>query len=164
VSASRAKGTGAETAVVNYLRDNGFPHVERRAQAGTLDRGDIAGVIGTVIEVKNCSRTELAEWVKEANREAGHDGATYGVVWHKRRGYSNPAGWFVTMDGHTFTQLLRAALGLDETVDAADLALARQLNADRADRDRDFAARLAADHTTVLAEIDQAQQEVRADG
>jgi hypothetical protein len=143
MSASRAKGTGAETAVVNYLRVQGWPHAERRALGGAKDRGDIAGVVSTVIEVKNCARMELAQWVDEAEVEAGNDDAMYGVVWHKRRGRGSPSGWFVTMSGATFTALLADALGLDGS---------------------SLAARLAANHTTVLAEIDQAQQEVRADG
>src|SRR4051794_36785546 len=119
MSASRAKGTTAESAVVNYLRAQGWPHAERRALGGAKDRGDIAGVVSTVIEVKNCARMELAQWVDEAELEAGNDDAMYGVVWHKRRGRGSPSGWFVTMSGATFTALLADALGLDETVDAA---------------------------------------------
>jgi Holliday junction resolvase RusA-like endonuclease len=44
------------------------------------------------------------------------------------------------------------------------LAAGVQAAADFDRANRDLAATLAADHTTVLAEIDQAQQEVRADG
>ena len=109
----KKKGTAAETAVVNYLREQGFPHAERRAQSGNSDRGDIAGVIGTVIEVKNCARMELAAWVDEANLEAANDGTPTGVVWHKRRGKGDPGDWFVSMDGATFVFLLREALGID---------------------------------------------------
>lgn len=112
-NASKAKGTAAESAVVAYLREQGFVQAERRALRGTHDRGDIAGVIGTVIEVKNHARIELADWITQAKREAANDNADYGVVWHKRRGYSNPAGWFVTMDGFTFVELLRDALGIE---------------------------------------------------
>jgi hypothetical protein len=114
MSASRAKGTGAETAVVNYLRAQGWPHAERRALGGNQDRGDIAGVIGTVIEVKNCARMELAGWLDEALTEARNDGADYAVVWHKRRGKASPRDWFVTMSGATFAALLADALGLGD--------------------------------------------------
>ena len=115
---SRQIGTRAETAVVGYLRANGFPHAERRALSGALDRGDIAGVIGCAIEVKACARQELAAWLDEAAREAANDRALVGAVWHKRRGRSSPAEWFVTMDGETFTFLLREALGIvSETPD-----------------------------------------------
>jgi hypothetical protein len=106
---SKAKGTAAETAVVGYLNANGYPLAERRALAGAADKGDIAGVTGVAIEVKNCAKTELGAWVDEANVEARNAGDAAGVVWHKRRGKGSPGEWFVTMDGATFTALLAIA-------------------------------------------------------
>jgi hypothetical protein len=104
---SKIKGTSAETAVVNYMRGEGFPHVERRALAGNSDRGDLAGVPGLVVEIKNCAKTELAAWVDEARIEQTNDRADLGVVWHKRRGKGSPADWFVTMSGAQFADILR---------------------------------------------------------
>ncbi|MFV8127490.1 hypothetical protein [Streptomyces syringium] len=118
MSTAKKKGTAAETDVVRYLRAAGFPSTERRAQTGNHDRGDITGIPGTVIEVKNCARTELASWVDEAETEGRNDQAHVAVVWHKRRGRSNPADWFVTMTGDQFTWLLRAAMGLPEAEEA----------------------------------------------
>jgi hypothetical protein len=106
---SKQKGTAAETAVVTYLNANGYPQAERRALAGALDKGDIAGVPGVAIEVKNCAKAELSKWVEEANLEARNVGDAAGVVWHKRRGKGSPGDWFVTMDGATFTALLAIA-------------------------------------------------------
>jgi Holliday junction resolvase len=112
VSAAKAKGTAAETAVVRFLQANGYPHAERRALAGAFDHGDIAGILGVVIEIKNKARTELAAWVDEARAEAVVRGPhTYDdlpVVWHKRRGKSDPGDWYVTMDGRVFVEFLRA--------------------------------------------------------
>lgn len=110
MSASKRKGTAAETAIVNYLRAMGFTQVERRALNGTADRGDIAGIPGVVIEAKNCARQELAAWVAEAETERDNDRASLGAVWHKRRGKGHPADWFVTMSGAQFTHLLREFL------------------------------------------------------
>lgn len=112
MSASKRKGTAAETAIVTYLRTLGFTQTERRALNGSLDRGDIAGIPGVVIEAKNCARQELAGWVREAELERDNDGATLGVVWHKRRGKAHPADWFVTMSGAQFAALLREQQGL----------------------------------------------------
>ena len=112
MSASKRKGTAAETAIVNYLRAMGFVHVERRALNGTADRGDIAGIPGVVIEAKNCARQELAAWVQEAETERDNDHASLGAVWHKRRGKGHPADWFVTMTGAQFVTLLRELQGL----------------------------------------------------
>lgn len=106
---SKRKGTAAETAVVSYLRDHGFPWAERRALAGELDRGDIAGIPSAVIEVKNGARERLAAWVDEAELERVNDHATVAAVWHKRRGTTNPGRWFVTITGAQFTALLRDA-------------------------------------------------------
>ena len=92
MSRSKAKGTAAETAVITYLREHGFPTAERRALHGTSDWGDVAGVPGVVIEVKNCARVEIAAWVDEARAECQNAGAAYGVVWHKRRGKGRRGG------------------------------------------------------------------------
>ena len=112
MSASKQKGTAAETAVVNFLRAAGFVQAERRTLNGTKDRGDIAGLPGVVIEVKNCARQELGAWIAEAEIERDNDRASLGVVWHKRRGKGNPGDWFVTMSGAQFAALLREQQGL----------------------------------------------------
>lgn len=112
MSTSKRKGTAAESAVVAFLRAAGFTQAERRTLNGAKDRGDIAGIPGVVIEVKNCARQELPGWVKEAELERDNDHATLGVVWHKARGKGNPADWFVTMSGAQFTALLREQQGL----------------------------------------------------
>lgn len=104
---SKAKGTSAESAVVQYLQTMGFTHAERRTLNGAYDRGDIAGIPGVVIEVKNCARQELAAWVAEAERERDNDRSNLGVVWHKLRGKAHPSKWFVTMSGEQFVSLLR---------------------------------------------------------
>lgn len=109
MSASKRRGTAWESAIVTYLQTRGWPHAERRALHGNHDRGDIAGVVGVVIEAKNATRVELAAWLDEANHEAANDRAPVGAVWFKRRGRTDPGKGFVLMDGHTFTQLLAEA-------------------------------------------------------
>jgi hypothetical protein len=109
VSRSKQKGSAWETAIVRYLADHGFPHVERRALSGTQDRGDIAGIPGWVVEAKNCSATSLGVWVDEATVEQANDGADFACVWHHRRGKGSPADGFVTMTGAQFVRLIRQA-------------------------------------------------------
>ena len=59
-SSEKRKGNAAERAVVDYLRRHGYPQA-RRTQAGTRgDIGDIDGVPGVAIEVKNHARLDLA--------------------------------------------------------------------------------------------------------
>lgn len=109
MSAQRAKGTRFESAVADFLRGAGFPHAERRALNGAKDKGDIAGVLDVVIEVKNQSRQSLAEWLDEALTERDNAGASIGAVWFKRRGKGSAGDGYVLLDGATFATLLREA-------------------------------------------------------
>lgn len=107
MSAAKAKGTAAETAVVNYLKA-WFAHVERRTTEGKYDRGDINLSPAVVIEVKNQKTMKLSEWIGELNTEMGNSMAMLGGVWHKRVGKTDPGQWYVTMDGNTFKEFLLA--------------------------------------------------------
>lgn len=109
VNRPKIRGTAAETAVVNYLHRRWWPHAERRALQGTLDKADIAGVLNVAIEVKDCKALTFGPWLKEALLERDNAKAAIGVVWAKRRGYLDPKDWFVVMDGETFTKLLHEA-------------------------------------------------------
>lgn len=109
MSASRRKGTSWESRIVDYLREQGWPHVERRALGGAKDRGDIAGIPGLVIEAKSAARVDLAGWMSEAEQERINDGAEMAVVWAKRKGRSSASAGYVVMDGCTFVALLEAA-------------------------------------------------------
>jgi hypothetical protein len=108
MSASKAKGTRWESAIIAYLSGAGFPAVERRALTGSQDKGDVAG-LPVVVEAKNCRATELAAWVDEATAEARNAGVAVGVVWHHRRGKASPGDGFVTMRGEDFVTLLLGA-------------------------------------------------------
>jgi hypothetical protein len=131
MSKSKDKGTAWETAIVRYLAPL-FPGVERRALAGVLDRGDIAGVPGTVIEAKNCRTPKLGSWVDEAVVEQANASARIGVVWHKRVGRVSPADGFVTMSGRQFVELLVAA-GVGQTPYELALAEVERRDAARGD-------------------------------
>ena len=106
---SKATGTRWESAIVAYLTEQGWPHVERRTLSGAKDRGDIAGIPGLVIEAKSVKTITLGAFLDEATTEAANDGAGVGVAWIKRRGKSSPADAYVVMDGDTFAQLLKDA-------------------------------------------------------
>ena len=108
MSRSRQKGTAWETAVVTYLRGQGWPYVERRALAGKNDRGDIAGIPGLVIECKATKEHDLAGWCRELETEIVNDGATTGAVVIKRRNQPTAAAYTVlTLD--RYTALLKEA-------------------------------------------------------
>jgi hypothetical protein len=74
---------------------------------GAADLGDVTGIPGVVIEIKNKQRMELAAWIDEAAAEADNAGGDpVWAVWHKRRGFANPQDWYVTMTGEQFARLL----------------------------------------------------------
>lgn len=106
---SKAKGTAAETAVVDFLlEENIYSH--RKTLSGSLDKGDIAIPLTDghiVIEVKNEKKMSLSEYVDEAEVEAENAGALFGVAWHKRVRKASPGNWYVTMSGKTFVKILR---------------------------------------------------------
>ncbi|XTZ17066.1 hypothetical protein ACQSSU_06715 [Micromonospora echinospora] len=106
MSASKKKGTGWESAVVVFLRENGAPHAERRTLNGAKDRGDIAGIPGLVIECKNEKTITPAAYVDETETERANDGARVGVAWVKRRGKTSPGDGYVLMTGATLIRLL----------------------------------------------------------
>lgn len=106
---SKAKGTSWESAIVDYLRGDGWPAVERRALGGAKDRGDIAGIPGVVIEAKSAARLALAAWLAEAEVERVNDVAEFAVVWAKRKGKTSPGAGYVIMSGEHFAGLLALA-------------------------------------------------------
>jgi len=109
VNPSKRKGTAAESLVVSTLIDRGWPHAERRALAGSADRGDVAGVPGVVIEVKAEKEFHISGWLREAAAEKANDGAEVAAVWFKLPRKTDPREWAVVMTGQEFMDLLKAA-------------------------------------------------------
>ena len=106
MSKQRAKGTRWESAIRDYLLDEGF-RVYRQPAHGVNDKGDLHIGDSIVVEAKNQARHSLGEWLDEATTETANAGLDAGVVWFHRRGKSKPEDGYVLMDGRTFTYLLR---------------------------------------------------------
>ncbi len=64
---ANTRGRKAENDLATWLQGNGFPDAERSASK-IVDRGDIAGVPGTCVEVKHCGDPMRA--LRDAQREA----------------------------------------------------------------------------------------------
>jgi hypothetical protein len=99
----RRKGNDAERAVVHALRERGWQAITSRSSNGTQDGMDIITDCPLAIEVKNHVRLDLAAWVRQAAENAMDK---VPVVWHKKRGESNPEHWYVTMEGQELLKLL----------------------------------------------------------
>ncbi len=102
---SKQKGTAWETAVVSYLRDHGFPQVERRTLHGNQDQGDIAGIPDWVLELKATKTIDLAGAIDEAILESVNADADFYAAIIKRRQKSAGEA-YVVMDLAQFTRIL----------------------------------------------------------
>jgi len=108
MSKSKQKGTKAENNVVAYLKEF-FPYVERRALAGINDKGDVAGIPGVVIEVKDHAKITLSEWLKELEQEIANADASTGAVVAKKRGTLDVGDWYAVMPVSEWVALLKEA-------------------------------------------------------
>jgi hypothetical protein len=92
----KRRGSAFERDVAHYLQEHGFPDASRAFGAGRpQDIGDIVGIPGVTVEVKNHARLELAEWIDETDRERVNARQPYGVVVVKRRGKPTGAAYAV---------------------------------------------------------------------
>lgn len=101
----------AETAVVGYLINHGWPYAERRALAGALDKGDVAGTPGLVWEVKYAGiQMYMSSWVKETAVERVNAGAEHGILVIKPRGVgvAKVGQWYAVMTAADVDRLTMA--------------------------------------------------------
>jgi Holliday junction resolvase len=110
LSKAKQKGTLAETAVADYLKTI-WPAVERRAQSGKNDKGDIAGINKIVIEVKNQKSYKIHEWLKETEIEKSNAEADFGILLVKPNGLgvSKVDKWWAVIPLGDLVQLLQKA-------------------------------------------------------
>lgn len=107
MSKAKQKGTLAETAVAEYLKQT-FPAVERRALSGVNDKGDVAGVPFSVVEVKNQRSYKIHEWMKETEAERINAEADIGILVIKPNGVgvANVSQWWAVVSLETITRLV----------------------------------------------------------
>jgi hypothetical protein len=127
MSRSKQKGTLAESAVADYLK-NTWNTVERRVLSGKNDKGDIAGIPKIVIEVKNQKSYKFSEWLKETKIEQINAEADYGVLVVKPNGVgvSKTDQWWAVLPLEDLVSLLTKAgyaEGLSARTDKRDTGL-----------------------------------------
>lgn len=101
----RALGTMAESAVVAFLRDNGFLQAERRSLHGSLDQGDVTGTPGLCWEVKYANGgIRMGAWVAQTEIERLNSKSDFGilVIKPRGRGVRTTGLWYAVMSlpGH----------------------------------------------------------------
>lgn len=92
MTASKEKGTRAETGLARYLQANGFPWAERRALTGAVDLGDIAGTIGLGWQMKvGHARLLIPEWLRQTETQRVNAKADYATLVVQPRGVGIPS-------------------------------------------------------------------------
>lgn len=111
MSKSKRKGTSAESALVVYLQDNGFPNAERRALTGANDKGDVSGTGDLVWECKNHKTYKLSQWISEAQVECANADADLGIVVIKPVGVglTSQSKWWAMVELADMVELLKRA-------------------------------------------------------
>ena len=114
VNRPKAIGTAAETALVRWLRVNGWPHAERRALTGSHDQGDVTGCPGLVWEAKagdaadRASDAQVRAWLTETETERVNARADIGILVLRRRGKASPGDWWAVVDASVIAELMFA--------------------------------------------------------
>ena len=121
MSKSKQKGTSAESAFVKSpVVLEAFPYVERRALAGVNDMGDISGMVGLAVEIKNHKTYKFPEWIKETEVERINAKADYGILVVKPNGVGlgSVEDWWAVMPVGAMINLLRdAGYGIPKVID-----------------------------------------------
>jgi Holliday junction resolvase len=111
---NKAKGSKWEADIENYANENGVK-ARRLPRAGAKDIGDVAIELVNghvvVVEAKNTKTHDMAQYLREAEVEAGHyedkySKLAYGVVLTKTRQKGTGDGR-VTMTFEVFLNLLK---------------------------------------------------------
>lgn len=88
--ANRRRGAAAERSVVAWLRHNGYPDARRTLAGDGRQAGDVDGVQGLTIEVKDVDRSAWPTWMRQAEEQA--NGGAWVVV-RRTRGNPDVGAW-----------------------------------------------------------------------
>lgn len=106
---SKRKGDKAELELARLLADLLGMKVRRKLGAGrTDDEGDLEGIPGWTVEVKNYAdlATGINVGLKDLEREQANAGTTFGVCFVRRRG----GRWIAVMDLPQIATVIRETL------------------------------------------------------
>lgn len=78
--------------MVRLAREMHWPYAERRALTGGKDRGDITGIPGVVIQVKDQAEQRIATWMDDTIIQMHNDNASMCMLVVKKK-FKNPKEW-----------------------------------------------------------------------
>jgi hypothetical protein len=106
---SKRKGSAWELAIVKHLISRGWKYAERRIAGSNIDKGDIYGIIGCVIEAKNEKKITLSDYLKELDVEMKNAKAKTGAVVIKKKGTTDVGAAYAVMPVDVWLDLLKEA-------------------------------------------------------
>jgi hypothetical protein len=119
---SKAKGYAGEREYVEAAHEAGFPEAERNgSRFGSKDRGDIGGIRGWVVQVKNVAVPKIPEYLKDAEEQARNAGVKLFCLSFKLRGKHMREGVTV-LPNKTWFRMVKEA-----EENAQELAVLRRL-------------------------------------
>lgn len=123
-SNNRRKGAKSERDLARFLREQGWPDAERKADNGwkthdreSADHGDIRGTPRLVWQLKyvtGMSDREIADAMHDAETQATAAGADYGIMVQRRTGKADPAEWWAWLPATDIHALM--SRGTNESV------------------------------------------------
>jgi hypothetical protein len=122
-SPQKRKGNAAELAVARWLREWGWLNAERSRSGWHDDRGDIDGLPGVVVEVKNEKRIDIPGYIGELIVEMNNADAWTGVCIVKRRGSVDVDDWYAIMPAYVWAELMTLVDFPSKTQDTQDIQL-----------------------------------------
>ena len=90
---SKNKGSAAERLVAAWLRENGYPDACRSRAGWSADVGDILGVPGLVVEVKDAKTKRWGDWLCQLDAEKSNANVRDGVLIVKVAGTTDAGDW-----------------------------------------------------------------------
>jgi Holliday junction resolvase len=101
----RNKGANAEREMVTWLRAHGYPDARRYLSGDGKQPGDIDGLPGVTVEVKNCAELRIPEWLRQVEAEAAP--GSLPVLAVRRPGLVDPGDWWAVLRWREMVGLLR---------------------------------------------------------
>jgi hypothetical protein len=108
------KGREAENFAVSFLKERGWPYMERKRLRGAKDEGDLTGAPGLMFEIKYLGARvspRMAAWMKQVQVQTEHANADFGVLIVKppNVGGRNAGKFWAVMAEDSFSDLFMQA-------------------------------------------------------
>lgn len=89
---------------MNWLRSHGWPEARRYLAGDGLQPGDVDGIPGVTLEIKDQQAHDLSGWLRQTEAEAR---GNLPVLVVKARGQADPGRWYAVLRLEDLASVLR---------------------------------------------------------